>query len=1028
VASIERTAYPRFKRQLPALELRDGYTPTPEEIDWARGLTRSDQHVLVLLLLLKCFQRLGYFPRMVDVPTVIVEHIRGYLGLPAEVTLGHDADRTARHHKGLIRDRLGVIAEPEKARGVARRAIRTAAAAKDNPADLINVALEELIRARCELPAYSTLDRLAGRIRAEVNGTIFARVHGRMSAAERARLLGLLRRDAVTKRSGYDRLKQPAPAAKLSKLREHLELLAWLDGIGPTDAWLAEVPEAKVSHFAGECRVLDAAEMRDVGEVKRTVLIACLLHQARVRARDDLAEMFCKRMASIHNKGRARLDELRTEQRERSERMLAVFGDVLEVAREAKTEVGDEDWRLRFGIEAAAVLEGAGGLAQLTTEHEEISAHHGDNYLPLLDRFYRTHRAVLLRLATSLTLESTSADERVLKALDFVVANATRTAEVIPDELDGVAVDTTFAPEGWQRLIRDRRRPGMLVRRHFEMCVFSELADDLRTGDVAVVGSASYANWQLQLLSWQECEPLVAEYCREAGLPDAAAEFTAGLRSRLTELAARVDDGYPANADLVIDDEGHPTLKARRGKDRRASALALEQAVRDRLPERALLDILARVSRSVGWHRHFGPLSGSDPKLADPFERYLLVVFACGCNLGPYQAARHLRGLVSAHELSATARKHVTIDKLNLSIADVVNAYSRLDLPRFWGDGSSATVDGTKYDVYVENLLAEYHIRYGGYGGIAYHLVADTYIALFSHFIPCGVWEAVYLIEGLLANASEVKPTTVHADTQGQSFPVFGLAHLLGFELLPRIRNWKDCTFHRPDSKSRYTHIDALFGDPGRNVIDWRLIETHWQDLMRVALSIREGRLSSVTLLRRLRHDSKRNRIYRAFRELGRVIRTIVLLRYISEPELREQIGKATNRAESYNGFSKWLDFGSEVIRDNDPEEQEKTVKFNDLVTNLVILSTTLDMSTAINELIAEGFPVHAEDLATLSPYQQDTVKRFGEYVLDPSVVAADLDGRLELAVELVGKPHDGVRAQVLAQPAPSDTAKAVPA
>jgi|ERR1035438_3325167 hypothetical protein len=65
-------------------------------------------------------------------------------------------------------------------------------------------------------------------------------------------------------------------------------------------------------------------------------------------------------------------------------------------------------------------------------------------------------------------------------------------------------------------------------------------------------------------------------------------------------------------------------------------------------------------------------------------------------------------------------------------------------------------------------------------GGITYHHIADTYIALFTHFIACGVWEAVYIIEGLLKNESELQPTTIHADTQGQSFPVFSLAHLLG--------------------------------------------------------------------------------------------------------------------------------------------------------------------------------------------------------------------------------------------------------
>jgi len=68
---------------------------------------------------------------------------------------------------------------------------------------------------------------------------------------------------------------------------------------------------------------------------------------------------------------------------------------------------------------------------------------------------------------------------------------------------------------------------------------------------------------------------------------------------------------------------------------------------------------------------------------------------------------------------------------------------------KFWGSGKSASADGMKWDLYEQNLLAECHIRYGGYGGIGYYHVSDTYVALFSHFIPCGVWEAVYTLERL---------------------------------------------------------------------------------------------------------------------------------------------------------------------------------------------------------------------------------------------------------------------------------------
>lgn len=328
----------------------------------------------------------------------------------------------------------------------------------------------------------------------------------------------------------------------------------------------------------------------------------------------------------------------------------------------------------------------------------------------------------------------------------------------------------------------------------------------------------------------------------------------------------------------------------------------------------------------------------------------------------------------------------------------MINAYLELDLIKAWGDGSSVAADGTQIDTLIDNLLAESHIRYGGFGGIAYHHVADNYIALFSHFIPCGVWEAVFILEGLLKNMSQAQPEKVHADTQGQSFPVHALAHLFGFDLLPRIRNWKDLIFFRSDPDVRYAHIDSLFGVPGQNGVNWKLIETHWTDLMQVVLSIREGRLSSPLLLRRLGTESHKNNIYRAFREVGRVIRTVTLLRFISEPDLREEVTAATNKAEAYNGLSEWLRFGSDVIARNDPAEQEKIIKFNSLVANCVIFHTALDMTGAVRQLVAEGWTIEPGDLAALSPYITERIKRFGDYVIDNLTIPPEaFDPRLGL-------------------------------
>ena len=174
----------------------------------------------------------------------------------------------------------------------------------------------------------------------------------------------------------------------------------------------------------------------------------------------------------------------------------------------------------------------------------------------------------------------------------------------------------------------------------------------------------------------------------------------------------------------------------------------------------------------TNWSRHLGPLSGSDPKMEDARARDILTTFAYATNLGPAQMARHLRGGVSAETIAYINRRHVTTERLDAANRDIIDRFSRCVLPRCWGDEKRVATDGTQYDLAEENLMAERHIRYGGYGGIAYHHVSDLYILLFSHFIACGVWEAIYIIDGLLKNRSAIQPTTVHADTQGQNLPV----------------------------------------------------------------------------------------------------------------------------------------------------------------------------------------------------------------------------------------------------------------
>ncbi len=203
--------------------------------------------------------------------------------------------------------------------------------------------------------------------------------------------------------------------------------------------------------------------------------------------------------------------------------------------------------------------------------------------------------------------------------------------------------------------------------------------------------------------------------------------------------------------------------------------------------------------------------------------------------------------------------------------------------------------------------------------------------------------------------------------------------------------NWKDLRFFRPSKDARYRHIDNLFSD----TIDWDLIETHWQDLLQVVLSIKAGTVSSALLLRRLGTYSRRNRLYLAFSELGRVIRTAFLLEYVSSAQLREQITASTNKVEAYHRFAKWLFFGGEgLLLEVHPDEQEKRLKVQPPPDERRGHPERYRPHASGAPVDRRRLPVNREDLAALSPHQTRHIKRFGDYVLTvtaPKPFDADL-------------------------------------
>lgn len=993
--TLTETAYPRLKADPTLKELREIYTPSEAELDFVNQAIQRPASRLAVLIHLKLFQRLGYFTLLSEVPQVIrahIAHAAGYLKLPpAEQLDRYDTTGAKRNHMALLREHLNVRVLDEGGKTWLRSVAEDAAEVKDSLPDIINILLEELVHHRYELPGFSTLERIAQKARSEINDAYFESITEKLSPAAKALIDGLLEVSADATYSGWNNLKREPKRPGNKEVREYLQHIRHMQQL-VKQLPSPDLPMPKLRHFRTMARAMNATEVAELKPIKRYALAVIFVRAQYGRTLDDAADLFIRLMQNMENTAQQKLIAYQLEHAKRADMLIGQLRDVLEAYRLDGTDTQKVD-------AIGNVLVADPDL--LLAECEQHMAYAGKNFLPFLLQPYQNVRPLLFNCLEIMDLKSTSQDvsmERLTTALMSLRPSRGQTVGASSLDID-LENDLDWMGSNWRKLVFIKPVTGpveQLNRKYLELAILDQIKDELKSGDLCIQDSERYDDHREQLVDMETFAQELEEYGQVTGLATDPADFVDSLKKQVMESADGVDMGFSENAHADIVD-GRLVLKRPQRPEISKAVSTLDLAITEALQNISIVDALVDTTRWLNLHQDFKPIAGTESRLEDPLMRFITTLFCYGCNLGPTQTARSIKSF-NRRQIAWLNLKYVTEELQDKAIVKVINAYNKFELPGYWGTGKSASADGTKWSVYEQNLLSEYHIRYGGYGGIGYYHVSDKYIALFSRFIPCGVHEGVYILDGFMDNESDIKPDTVHGDTQAQSYPIFALSNLLGINLMPRIRNIKDLTFFRPDPAVKYKNIDRLFGS---ECIDWKLIETHLHDMMRIAVSIKLGKITASTILRRLGTFRRKNKLYIAFRELGKAIRTLFLLRYISDVELRTTINAATVKSEEFNDFVKWVFFGGEgVIAENIRHEQRKLTKYSHLVANMLILHNVVQMTRVLAEMKRNGADLNPEVLAGLAPYRRAHINRFGDYTLDIEKELSPLDFNMRILQE----------------------------
>ena len=965
-----RVIYPELPDPLTPGDLQQLFSPSFDERKWAPTVTRTSEAQVALLVQLKIFQTIGRFLPVVDVPLVTIEYVARRMGVGSGSNLIFP-ERTLYRHRQAILKRLEVVSWGTQARALAQATMQSTAQARTDPADIINSAIDALIRNDFELPPLSTLRRLAGTAHNKINAAQWAAVCNLLIPAQRAVLEALLVVDPKTQKSPFANLCAAPGRASRKNLNALIDHYQWLQGLPNPGTSLQAIADAKILQWANEARRLNALELREYITPRRHTLLMAVIHDARGQVLDELTQMLLRLTRKVEWKSEQRLAEWYQNRRNKTDSLIRAFHDSLIVH-------GLEDDPVKKVARVESVFAAQGGREALTQSCEEHLQHEKQNWRPFARAVFVPLRSVLIRLAEILPLQGTAAADGLLRLVESLSSEPSNNDDL---SIDGVSPNTL--PREWHDLVHDQASDKLVFnRRQLEVVVMLELATAIKAGEIFVTGSLSFDRFWDRLPAEAADPGVVAAYATARGWEGGADGLVRAVKNAL-ELKARFLDnavGGGQQAYLRRGRHGRPVVSRLRAVGTPESAITLESQMMAHMPERAVLEAISNTEHWAQWGRHFGLPSRLGPQIKDASHRYVLTTFAYGCGLGPTEAARHLGGTVSADQLAFADRRHVDIEDLRAASADLISLYARFELPQQWGTGESAAADGTHFETYEDNLLAEHHIRYGKTGGIAYRHVSDNYIALFSRFIACGTYEATYILDALLQNLSEVKPSRVHADTHGQSAAVFGLAYLLGIELMPRIRRWQSLTLYRSDNTNRYARINSLFS----GTINWVLIHEHYSQFMQLALAIQSGTLAPSAVLAKVNSYSSRNRFAMALKELGNAVRTTYLLEWVMDESLRRTVHKGTTKIERHHKFAKHLAFGAGGhLRSNNPADQEKAIVYNELVTNAVALQTVVDQTQALHALKSKGVSICTSDLAFLSPYATSKLKRFGDYPTD---------------------------------------------
>ena len=944
---------------------------------------RGDHNRLGFALMLGSARFLGAFPGAAcDIPRSVTAFLVNQLGLPPEVQFkGYfDLGGQRLRHLALIRERYGFteFADNGPARfRLTRWMYALCWSGDDHPGPLIERATSWLVVNKVLLPGVSVLERFVGRIRDRAQKRLWNRLVASLDKAQRTRITALFDETSKASLVALEALRTVPTQRSPGGLLLHLDRLEAIRAFELRPAPPKGVPAASLERLARVARMGKPSAIAALQEPHRTATVAALFHTLETAAQDDAAELAEALLTDLVKDAEAADKKARL-------RSLRDLDDAAILLRDMAALVFKEN-ALPLDQWRHALFERfpRDDLVAAMAEVDAIARPHDARPYAELRTRWRRARRLFFNIATRLQMEAGPGGKAVGEAMAYLAGVADWSNAKMRN------APTAAVPKAWRMHALDA--DGRVAdSKAYVFAVIDAWRAAMKRRDIFASPGTRYGDPRRGMLdgtTWQESKLVV---CRALNRSLDADTELAGLAKLLDGAYRTVAERAASNPDLRFETVQGKTRMVVAPLDRleeSESLRALRPAIGGRMPRAAMPDLFLEAMQRTGFAQAFTHVSERRAKV-EHFETSLCAALVAeACNIGIEAVSRQDVPALRRERLAWISQNFIRPDTIAAASACIVAAHATLPLAKLWGAGDIASADGMRFVAPASAIHAGPNPKYFGQsrGVTWYNLMSNQlrssapsgFSGLNAIVVPGTLRDSLVLLALLLEQETELEPVELMTDTAAYSDTVFGLFWLLGYQFSPRLADLGDARLWRIDRKADYSPFNSL----GKGTINLGLIRENWSDAIRLAGSLKLGHLKAAGIMRTLQVRDKPTTLARALAEIGRIAKTVHILRYVDDPGFRRRILTQLNHTELRHRLGRRIHHGERgEIRSPLRQGQEKQLGSLGLALNAVVHWNATYMQEAIGQLRADGMNVRPDDLAHLSPLIWRQLNFLGRY------------------------------------------------